>query len=199
MKCLNEKCENQHSGSYGSGRYCSRSCSNKRQLTQETKDKISLSLKKERKVRTPELIKQIKDKVKSRWDNKILLRPFETLTFERLKRRIALEQEHSCNKCKLKKWLDERITLELEHIDGDNKNNKRENLECLCPNCHSQTKTWRGRNKKNNKNLVSDETLCLSLVKSNYNIRQALLENELSPKGGNYKRCHRLIKLLDAK
>lgn len=197
MKC--ESCKQEHDGSYGSGKYCNRSCANKRERSEEVKQKISLSSQKERESRSVELKKEIKRKVKSRWDAKILERPFETLTFERLKRRIVLEQDHTCNKCKLKEWLGEQITLELEHKDGNNQNNERENLECLCPNCHSLTLTWKGRNKRNNKNLISDETLCLSLVKNKNNIRQTLLENNLSAKGGNYKRCHRLIKLLEAK
>ena len=40
------------------------------------------------------------------------------------------------------------IPIELEHIDGDFKNNKEENLKLLCPNCHSLTKTYKGANKK---------------------------------------------------
>lgn len=47
--------------------------------------------------------------------------------------------------CGLTEWLGEKITLELDHIDGNRKNNNLTNLRLLCPNCHSQTKTWRGR------------------------------------------------------
>ena len=39
-----------------------------------------------------------------------------------------------------------KIALELEHVDGDNTNNDLSNLKFLCPNCHSMTPTWRGRN-----------------------------------------------------
>lgn len=39
------------------------------------------------------------------------------------------------------------LTLQLDHIDGDNKNNEIQNLRFLCPNCHSQTLTFGGRNK----------------------------------------------------
>lgn len=52
---------------------------------------------------------------------------------------------YSCEKCKLDKWMGEDVTIELEHIDGDKFNNSNENLLLLCPNCHSQTKTWRRR------------------------------------------------------
>jgi len=50
---------------------------------------------------------------------------------------------HQCEKCKLTKWNNELIPLELHHIDGDHNNNNLNNLQLLCPNCHSQTKTYR--------------------------------------------------------
>lgn len=52
---------------------------------------------------------------------------------------------HQCEKCKLREWLSQPIMLELEHIDGNSYNNEDINLLLLCPNCHSQTKTWRKR------------------------------------------------------
>jgi hypothetical protein len=54
--------------------------------------------------------------------------------------------EHKCYKCNLETWNDKPIPLELEHKDGKNSNNSIENLTLLCPNCHAQTKTYRGRN-----------------------------------------------------
>lgn len=47
--------------------------------------------------------------------------------------------------CKLHKWLNFPITLEVHHIDGDRTNNNEENLQLLCPNCHSYTDNWRNR------------------------------------------------------
>ena len=62
---------------------------------------------------------------------------------------IAVNVRYNKRKrCGLFDWLGNVITLELDHIDGNNKNNDRSNLECLCPNCHAQTPTWRGRNRK---------------------------------------------------
>lgn len=46
-------------------------------------------------------------------------------------------------------WQGKELILQLDHIDGDNTNHSKENLRFLCPNCHTQTKTW-GRNKDNN-------------------------------------------------
>ena len=62
-----------------------------------------------------------------------------------IKTRLIKELGHFCQKCSNSTWNDLPITLELEHIDGNNRNNSRENLTLLCPNCHSQTPTWRNR------------------------------------------------------
>jgi 5-methylcytosine-specific restriction endonuclease McrA len=51
-----------------------------------------------------------------------------------------------CSECKLDKWRDNPIPLELDHIDGDVHNNLLRNLRLLCPNCHALTSTYRGRN-----------------------------------------------------
>jgi hypothetical protein len=45
------------------------------------------------------------------------------------------------------------LTLQLDHIDGNSDNNKLENLRLLCPNCHTQTPTFKSRNFKNTKRL----------------------------------------------
>lgn len=44
-------------------------------------------------------------------------------------------------------WLGKPITLQLDHINGVRTDNRIENLRILCPNCHSQTDTWCGKNK----------------------------------------------------
>lgn len=41
----------------------------------------------------------------------------------------------------------DRVPVEVEHIDGDWRNNRVENLTLLCPNCHSLTATFRGLNR----------------------------------------------------
>ncbi len=74
------------------------------------------------------------------------LKPYEGLTGKTsIKKRFISQSEHRCNKCKLTHWLDQPIMLEIEHIDGNNRNNSKDNLLLLCPNCHSQTPTWRNR------------------------------------------------------
>jgi len=107
-----------------------------------------------------------------------------------LKDHNVLSQE--CSICRLDSWNDKPITLELDHIDGCNSNCKLENLRLLCPNCHSQTDTFRGRGINNSKKKVTDEELVESL-KNSKNIRRALFNVGLSPRGANYARAHHLL------
>lgn len=55
---------------------------------------------------------------------------------------------HQCESCKLTKWKDKPIPLELHHKDGNKHHNELSNFELLCPNCHTFTDTYRGKNKK---------------------------------------------------
>ncbi len=55
--------------------------------------------------------------------------------------------EYKCEKCGCDgHWQNGIISLEIDHINGDNKDNRIENLHYLCPNCHALTETYRGRN-----------------------------------------------------
>ena len=67
----------------------------------------------------------------------------------KLKNRLFNEnlKERRCECCGNTEWMGKPIALELHHIDGDNTNNKIENLQILCPNCHAQTNTYRGLNR----------------------------------------------------
>lgn len=55
--------------------------------------------------------------------------------------------EAKCYKCNNITWLEQPIALELEHINGNHRDNSLANLILLCPNCHAQTDTYRGKNK----------------------------------------------------
>ena len=54
----------------------------------------------------------------------------------------------SCSVCSLSKWMDKSIPLEIDHINGIHNDNRVENLRFICPNCHAQTDTYKGKNKK---------------------------------------------------
>lgn len=63
----------------------------------------------------------------------------------RLRNRLIKEKmiENKCQQCNLTSWLGKSISLELHHIDGNVLNNNLNNLELLCPNCHSLTSNHR--------------------------------------------------------
>lgn len=56
-------------------------------------------------------------------------------------------KEDKCESCGLSEWMSKPIPLSLEHVNGDNRDNRIENLQILCLNCHGQTPTWCGKNK----------------------------------------------------
>lgn len=62
---------------------------------------------------------------------------------------IESGRQYKCEKCKISKWHEQNITLEVHHIDGNWKNNLSSNLDFLCPNCHSLTSNF--YNKKQDK------------------------------------------------
>lgn len=74
-----------------------------------------------------------------------------------LKKRLYKEglKEKKCEICDITHWMDNPITLELDHINGSNTDNRLENLRILCPNCHSQTTSFRGRNQ--NRSAISEK------------------------------------------
>jgi len=62
-----------------------------------------------------------------------------------LKKRLLREKmiDKACSICGNEGiWNGKSLTLQLDHIDGDGLNNMLENLRLVCPNCHSQTKTF---------------------------------------------------------
>ena len=73
-------------------------------------------------------------------------------TFQSYKLKLRLFQdnlkEKKCERCGNTEWLGHKIPLEIHHINGDNRDNRLENLSILCPNCHALTDSYRGKNNK---------------------------------------------------
>ncbi len=69
----------------------------------------------------------------------------------KLKQRLLNEniKINKCDECGIENWNGKTLNIELHHIDGNRSNHLLENLAMLCPNCHSQTDTFRAKNKKN--------------------------------------------------
>ena len=68
----------------------------------------------------------------------------------KLKKRLIAYgvKEYKCEnpECGISEWHGVPIELELHHINGNHYDNRLENLVLLCPNCHSQTSNFRGKN-----------------------------------------------------
>ncbi|MBX2928882.1 MAG: HNH endonuclease [Saprospiraceae bacterium] len=69
----------------------------------------------------------------------------------KLKKRLIEEgiKENRCEICGIDSWNDKSLEMELHHKDGVRTNHLLQNLVLLCPNCHSQTDTFRAKNNKN--------------------------------------------------
>jgi len=136
-------CGKMHDGKYASGRFCSKNCSKSfvgltmkgkkrphegRPHTEESKKKMSLS--------------QIEYNEK-----KLDSIDFSKASKSTRKRILLKEQGNNCDICKNPFiWNGLPLTVVEDHIDGDRKNNSRDNMRAVCPNCHSQTPTFCSRN-----------------------------------------------------
>lgn len=78
----------------------------------------------------------------------ILVKDSTFINSNNLRKRLLREQvkEYKCECCGNSLWLNQKIPLELHHINGDRHDNQIQNLQLLCPNCHALTDNYRGRN-----------------------------------------------------
>ena len=75
---------------------------------------------------------------------------------------------YKCAICGTKEWNGKTLSLELDHINGINNDNRLENLRFLCPNCHSQTTTYGSRNQQKNESRYEITEDLRKLVEDTY-------------------------------
>lgn len=65
-------------------------------------------------------------------------------------------KEERCECCGLSEWMGKKIPLELHHLNGNHYDNRLENLQILCPNCHMIAHNYNNtkKDKKNNNTTV---------------------------------------------
>lgn len=65
--------------------------------------------------------------------------------------RFLVERDgYKCSGCGVFEWSGKHLVLDIDHIDGNNKNDLPKNLRFLCPNCHRQTDTWGSKIRQSN-------------------------------------------------
>ena len=108
-----------------------------------------------------------------------------------IKKRLISELgwKKECAECENKgEWRGKKLSLQLDHINGNSKDNRIENLRFLCPNCHSQTDTFSGRfNLKNKCQICS----CKIIGKSTKHCNKCFVEKILPEISFNQRRVER--------
>ena len=66
-----------------------------------------------------------------------------------LRRYLLRVRGHKCEICNFEKWLNQPIPLEVDHKNGNWKDNRLENVRLVCSNCHALTPTFKNKNKGN--------------------------------------------------
>lgn len=167
---------------YGTGRFCSLNC--KQSFAASKNFKRANSFKRK------DVLEKTHATQQRQREEKYAIMQFKDLPTSERRRRILVKFESKCNCCGLSEWQNKLIPLEIHHINGDNSDNREENLALLCPNCHSITDNFRNKNKI--KKEVPDDTL-LQALRQYPRISQALKVVGLTPKAGNYARCRNLL------
>lgn len=128
--------------------------------------------------------------------NDILIENSTYLNSTALKKRLIKENilEYKCADCGIDNWNNKQLSLHLDHINGNNRDNRIENLRLLCPNCHSQTSTYCNRNNVNNiqeykQELYDEYKKITEIDKTNIN-RCIDCGAEISLKSKRCVKCH---------
>ncbi len=124
------------------------------------------------------LSQESKDKINHRKNKRYAI--FGNPGSGNFKNSLLLSRGHRCESCTNTEWMGKPITLELEHVDADRVNNTEENLKLPCPNCHSQTSTWRRSSNQPGfrKKKHTDETI-IEAITTSTSLNQVLSKLEL--------------------
>jgi 5-methylcytosine-specific restriction endonuclease McrA len=196
VKC--EKCsiEFDNYSKWGTKRFCSSKCNHSRIRTEDIKQRVSQKMK-GRDVANLKLLTLQERMERSRKGSltcrlKLLTTNFNSLTIDSKKKRVILEQNGKCLICGISEWQFKPIQLAVDHINGNTLDNERTNLRGLCPNCHSQTETYCGRNRSDR---ITDEQL-LKTLKIHKTIAGALTSLGKTRSSYNYQRCRNILKFI---
>ena len=164
-----ENCTLEHDGSYGSGRFCNAKCArgfSTKANRAETNLKVSQALKGRSShggygPLTPEHSTLISTRLTEfqtsrlqvwveKWVSDPTLNPFQEGGSSLIKRALIFLRGEKCERCgwRERNVFTNRIPLQRHHIDGNDHNNRPENLKLLCPNCHALTENWGARNRR---------------------------------------------------
>ena len=119
--------------------------------------------------------------------------PYKTISS--LRTRLIKEglKEEKCECCGNTEWLGEKIPLQLHHINGVRDDNRIENLQLLCPNCHAFTDTYCGSNIKN-KPVYAKETKTCEICGKTFFGKNRFCSNECLEKHKKNEREKRGVK-----
>lgn len=160
-----ENCQTNYKEKYGSGRFCGVKCSRSFATKNKRKEinlKVSQSLLGNKNCLGHKHTTDTKAKIASghmgrvsplRKNNNEVFVSNSKHSRHRMKERIIKEKmiPYICQICGNDgHWLGKPISLQIDHINGVNNDNRIENLRFLCPNCHTQTETYAGKNNRRN-------------------------------------------------
>jgi len=148
------KCNTDHSKP---GIFCSRSCANSREWTEEAKKQKGKALKQfiqdnpswhARRAETVEARSQtLKNTLFAKNHERFL--EGKMITRTHIKKWLIETSGEVCSICNsLPIWQGRFLSLQVDHINGVNNDNRPENVRLVCPNCHSQTDTFAGKKHK---------------------------------------------------
>lgn len=147
-------CKESFTANYTEQTTCSHKCSNSFFVRKQPRKKYTcIVCEKESLAKTKGANKYCSNKCQQEFEykNKTLINfnNGKIHTPKTLRNILAKERGNRCEICNIIDWKSSPISFQLDHIDGNAGNNLPSNLRLLCPNCHSQTESFAGKNRGN--------------------------------------------------